>query len=169
MGTKNMFILLVIAFQVSSCWKDNCDRFGDTFISINIDKVEKDASGNLIIEFATNTMNDLPASYFEQLVLRNTSTDSSTGEGMKVTESVEATKTTIRLVVRSAFVPGPGEVFTYAPVLNFPDREGYVDCSHPGKSDDYLLYLEMNIQTIDGSEYELNDFVWHEAVHKGAF
>lgn len=164
-----MFILLVVAFQLSSCWKDNCDQFGDTFISINIDKVEKDASGNLIIEFAMNTINDLPARYFEQVVLRNTLTDSRTGEAIEVTESVEATKTTIRLVVQSAFVPGPGEVLNYAPLLNFPDREDYVDCSHPGSSDDYLLYLDMNIQTIDGNEYELENFIWYEEVLKGAF
>lgn len=169
MRTKNMFILLVIAIQVFGCWKDNCDKFGDTFISINIDKIEKDASGNLIIEFAMNTINDLPASYFEQVFLRNTLTDSRTGEAIEVTESVEATKTTIRLVVQSAFVPGPGEVLNYTPLLNFPDREGYVDCSHPGSNDDYLLYLEMNIQTIDRNEYDLDNFVWREKVNKGAF
>ena len=164
MRTKNMFIVLVMAFQLSSCWKDNCDQFGDTFISINIDKVEKDASGNLIIELTTNTINELPARYFEQVTFSYLATE----ETMEITESVEATKTTIKLVVQSAFVPGPEEEFNYNPILNFPDREGYVDCSHPGQSDDYLLNLEMNIHTIDGSEYELENFVWYEEVLKGA-
>ena len=117
--------------------------------------------------FAMNTMNDLTESYFSQVRLWTASAES-IRTAMEYTESVAATKSTIRLVLKSEFVPGPGEDLNYAPLLDFPDREGYVDCSHPGNSDDYFLYLEMNIHTIDGFEYEVANFVWREEVEKGA-
>lgn len=167
MKPNNILILLIISFLVSSCFINNCHKFGPNFHSVNFDKVEKEPSGELVIELATITLDKLPAGYFG-IARTWTNPSDKTKEAEKAIQSFRATKDMIRFVIKPEFVPKTDETFSFAPLLNFPDREGFLDCRHPGGTDNYLLFLEMDIYTLDGNEYQIDNLVWQEDIEKGA-
>lgn len=74
---------------------------------------------------------ELPQDYFA---------DVQAGEGADTATLTGENELTV--VLGNIEVPPPSSTVTFT--LYFPDRRGYIDCTHPGAPDDYLLTVDLH-------------------------
>ena len=169
MKFKFIYTLLISSIVIAqqTCQKDTCNdevTFQDITCTLNSE------SSDVIFELSWSQGKDLPSSYYQDFLIYKPLIDRY-GEAIQNDFNLIDTITNTNIEGMSIKMDStllqtiPRSVYIY---LVFPDRKEYIDCQHPGSSDDYILDLQFNLSETQDS-LVLNEFSWNETFFPGPF
>ncbi len=165
--------LLLIGLFLSCRTEDTCNsKQGDTFEDISFKSSKFVEDSCFEINISAKTLGILPNEYFENFVLIKRETDlfgNTIQNSWEAIKDIKVDKSKIEMVILQDSLPPIGEQNKLYFHLKFPDRINYIDCSHPGSSDIYLLDLAMNLKRELSDSIYLSKFAWEEKLIKGGF
>ena len=149
-----LFGVISTLFGLNSCVKDTCNaNLGNTFEAIEFDSSHY-CDLDLSLYFSSSTLANLPSSYYENVTV---------ADSVTITEStIIATSSTLQINVAEASLPHTDSIKNYLFTYQFEDRRNYIDCTHPGSSDRYILLINFDLLHADSAQYTLNNFGWQE-------
>lgn len=163
------FGLLIL---LSGCKKDTCNaNLGDTFIGVSLDEYGSFPENGFFMDMGLVSLDTLPNEYFEDYTLWSGAQDAFGNPLVNSADEIigiNVSKTKINVTFDEHTFPTLGQNKAYGIVLQFPDRQAYIDCSHPGAGDTYLLNLTWTIQNTDNN-FEIKGFSWEETFLAGPF
>lgn len=147
--------LITSALMLTNCAKDTCNNaLGNTFDSIELDSISFSSDDTLTTYFSTLTLQDLPNAYFESVFTYDSTTIAAT--------TIECTSSTLRLHFIEGELPSIDSTRNYLLNFSFEDRRNYINCTHPGSADLYLLLLDFDLTRIDSTHASMSNFTWNE-------
>jgi len=158
-----------------SCFKeDTCNKkLGETFESLEVASAGFDENRNYKINISLQTLDTLPLSYFEDVVVITHKLEYKTFEvapnSAGVLKDLQMSATDLQLTILQDSLPQTGETNSLLFYLEFPDRRAYIDCMHPGSDDRYQLDLEIDIERISPDSIHISRFFWEERLELGGF
>ncbi len=172
--SKASFILLYLILCFSACrTEDTCNsKQGDTFNEISVESYNFVEDGNFQVNLSTKVLDILPEDYFQDFVLLKRKIDlfgNTIENSWEAIKDIKVDKSKIEIVILQDSLPPIGKQNKLYFHLKFPDRINYIDCSHPGSSDRYLLDLAMNLKRVLSDSIYLSEFDWEENLIKGGF
>ena len=144
--TSRPFALAWILLAVAACGDDTGDDTCSTGENMTNPRVtgEPDALSDapelrIAWDAGTGRGNELPASYFDAVSVAPETDPAVVGSIAAVEHSTER-EITVRFQDISTLAGQPGGL---ALTLEFPDRREFIDCTHPGMEDRYLLDVQL--------------------------
>ncbi len=167
MRILKMALGLCLLVLFANCFKDTCNSQGETFQAIELDDVQLDATGQLVVSFYTEALNVLPERYFEDGTISGTYQNIDV-DGPEELESYVLKKEGFKITLKPEALPLDGETSPLKLAFEFRDRRGYIDCKHSGMSDSYHVLLEMEMLNKGVDGFDLSSFEWSQYTAKGA-
>ncbi len=81
--------------------------------------------------------------------------------------SIAETNTSIALTLPQELLPAEAESASFHLNYIFGDRRNYIDCQHPGSSDQYFLELSFELFHLTDDVYFILEFDWNEIYAAG--
>ncbi len=170
---KKTIFLLSLSLIFGCKTKDTCNaKLGNTFKELNLIEYKLNNKGNLLIQIKMEVLKVLPNTYFDDYILIRRKKDlfgnpiTNSSEKLKM---IDLNKQEMNLLIFQDSLPPVGNKEDLYFYMKFPDRIKYVNCTHPGSSDSYYLYLEFRINRIKKDSILLSGFKWQEMLNKGGF
>lgn len=152
---KKIIFISSLALALVSCVKDTCNgALGNTFYSVEVDSLYIE-SDRLNVHFSIETLNELPETYFMDIMAGDSVTES-------ITDSIHMDKSSAFLAIDNSVIPNLEEGKTTFLSYALGDRRNYIDCTHSGSNDIYYLNFEMALYNPDDIHIEMEEFYWFE-------
>lgn len=138
-----LLIGIVVASTPGCSASDTCtqgDNMTDPRVSGTFDSAAADPEFTITWDTGTERGADLPNDYFAQVEL----SAETSAEVVPLIESVTYSEPRNITVSFNDIAPYLAEQDTLTFTLEFPDRIRYIDCTHPGMGDNYLLEVTLN-------------------------
>ena len=162
-GIVVLFLVLLATGLFYLIFHDNCND-EPTFKSVeaNIEYQDEDSSLNIKVKWVPQI--DLPLAYYKEVELLTTEDEIEIWGFKSDRELLDTVIVDHDSQITVALNESPQH---FELTLGFPDRRDYYNCSHPGRSDQYILNLRMNIDYAPNRPPQLKKFKWQEVANLG--
>lgn len=167
MKTIKAVLGICLLVLCASCIRDTCNEIGETFQTIELDDVQLDATGQLVVSLYSEALKELPERYFEDGTISETYLDS-TVDGAETLDSYMLQKDSFKITFKQEVLPLEGGNNPLSIAFEFPDRRGYIDCKHAGMSDSYFVLLKMEVRNNGAEGFDVGNFEWSQYTAHGA-